>query len=426
MAHDVFISHSSNDKQIADALCNKLESNGIRCWIAPRDIWPGRKWSEAIVQAIGESSLMLLVFSTSANTSDHIGREVEIAAKKRLPILPFRVDDVQPSGALEYYLATPHWLDAMTPPMEQHLNQLVVSVKRLLPIPPGETTPAHQTVPASPMPEPPVAPPANEISARAPDDGPLVLTNQVGIELVYVPAGEFMMGSQDWGNDEKPAHQVTIRNWFYMGKYPVTQAQWRQVMGYNPSEFKGDNLPVDGISWLDAQQFTLKLCAMNDGFIYRFPSEAEWEYACRAGTTGDHAGNLDSMAWYGNNSGREYLHLAERRWSEENEWKDNWKRIEDNGNQAHPVGQKQPNAFGLYDMHGNVGELCQDNWHDNYDGAPTDGSAWLGGSSSRVSRGGTWKSDAEAVRSACRVWTPAAVDLYGLRLVAVRGRSLGF
>lgn len=155
MAHDVFISHSSKDKQIADAMCNKLESSGIRCWMAPRDIWPGRKWSEAIVQAIEESSLLVLIFSTNANMSEQIEKELDIASNKRKLVLPFRVEDVQPSGALQFYLGTRHWMDAITPPLEQHLNQLVESVKRHLPSPQRGTTPAPQTSPAATAPETP-------------------------------------------------------------------------------------------------------------------------------------------------------------------------------------------------------------------------------------------------------------------------------
>ncbi|MCU1268366.1 MAG: hypothetical protein JWM21_4684 [Acidobacteria bacterium] len=326
MAHEVFISHSSKDKLIADAMCNKLESNGIRCWMAPRDIWPGRKWSEAIVQAIGESRLMVLIFSTNANTSDNIERELEIAANKRLPILPFRVDDVQPSGVLEYYLGTPHWLDALTPPLEQHLTQLVVSVKQLLQIPslrpaPVPQTPlaqpADQTSPAPTVTEKPVptvtqtphAAPARETVIRAAGDFPRVLTNQVGIEMVYVPAGSFMMGSEKGSlmdlfmGDTKPVHQVTISQGFYMGKYQVTQAQWQQVMGKNPSHFKGEHLPVEQVTWKLATGFIERLNALNDGYAYQLPSETRWEYACRAGTTGEYAGDLDAMAWYSKNSG---------------------------------------------------------------------------------------------------------------------------
>ena len=120
-----------------------------------------------------------------------------------------------------------------------------------------------------------------------------------------------MMGSTNGGSDEKPVHQVTISQAFYMGKYEVTQGQWQAVMGNNPSNFKGDNLPVETVSWDDAIAFIARLNAQNDGFTYRLPTEAEWEYACRAGTTGDYAGDLDAMAWYGNNSGRGRLDAAE-------------------------------------------------------------------------------------------------------------------
>lgn len=203
------------------------------------------------------------------------------------------------------------------------------------------------------------------------------IPNRIGMELVWIPPGSFMMGSENGESNEKPAHQVTIREGFYMGKYEVTQAQWQQVMKANPSNFKDDSLPVETISWIDAKKFIEKLNEMNDGFAYRLPSEAEWEYACRAGTTGDYAGNLDSMAWHKDNSSK----------------------------QTHPVGQKQANAFGLYDVHGNVWEWCEDVWHKNYNGAPTDGSIWSSGgnSSYRVIRGGSWI-NFSLLRSATRAW----------------------
>lgn len=132
MAHDVFISHSVKDKSTADAVCATLEAGGIRCWIAPRDIVPGTDWGESIVRAISQSKLMILIFSSNANSSHQIKREVERAASKEVPIIPFRIEDASPSGALEYYLGTPHWLDAITPPLEHHLQQLAESVKLLL------------------------------------------------------------------------------------------------------------------------------------------------------------------------------------------------------------------------------------------------------------------------------------------------------
>lgn len=242
-----------------------------------------------------------------------------------------------------------------------------------------------------------------------------------GIELVYVPPGEFMMGSENGEANEKPVHRVTIRKGFWMGKYEVTQAQWSALMGINLSNFKGDSLPVEHVSWDDAQAFIQKLNAMGDGFTYRLPSEAEWEYAARAGTTGDYASNLDLVAWYGNNSGRQRLDAAEILRTDSGNYS---KRITDNGNQTHSVGEKQPNAFGLYDMHGNVWEWCQDWYHESYAGAPTDGSVWLSGGEQkyRVLRGGSWDELANSSRSAFRNGVePGYRDYYyiGFRVVAI-------
>ncbi|MDT4955692.1 MAG: hypothetical protein QOJ02_3830 [Acidobacteriota bacterium] len=218
--------------------------------------------------------------------------------------------------------------------------------------------------------------------------------NGVKLEMVEIPAGSFCMGSPDGAreSDEHPQHQVTVQN-FYMGKYEVTQAQYQAVMGTNPSEFKGDNLPVENVSWDAAKEFCRRLSQIT-GKEYRLPSEAEWEYACRAGTTEDYAGNPDAMAWYGFNS----------------------------RNQTHPVGQKQANGWGLYDMYGNVWESCEDIYQDNYNGAPTDGSAWLsrGDPSRRVIRGGAW-GNVVALSSATRfqATTDARDNHLGFRLAAV-------
>jgi len=224
-----------------------------------------------------------------------------------------------------------------------------------------------------------------------------VVKNSSGMEFAFVPAGSFQMGSDKGSSSELPVHKVTFAHGFYMGRYEVTQAQWQKVMGSNPSSVTdcGENCPVDSVMWNDAQEFVKKLNAANDGYTYRLPSEAEWEYACRAGTTGDYAGELNSMGWYHDNS----------------------------NDKPHPVGQKQPNAWGLYDMHGNAEEWAMDYFHDNYNGAPADGSAWLDGGEQkyRVVRGGRWQVVGDYLRSAFREGNDPdrPYNGYGIRLVAV-------
>lgn len=132
MAFDVFISYSNRDKTVADAVCATLEAKKIRCWIAPRDVLPGVPYAKALLDGINQSKIFVLIFSSDSNTSPQVMREVEIAVKNGIPIIPLRIEDVPPSGAMEYYLSVPHWLDAMTPPLEKHLNKLANTVESLL------------------------------------------------------------------------------------------------------------------------------------------------------------------------------------------------------------------------------------------------------------------------------------------------------
>ena len=157
MAQEVFISHSVKDKAVADALCSRLEGDGVRCWMAPRDILPGLEWGEAIIKGINSTRIFVLIFSSNANSSKQIIREVERAVNRGMVLVPFRVEDVPPSEALEYYISTPHWLDAHTPPLEPHLERLSQTVATLL----GRDAPqpAPSPVPESPRPEPRAAPP---------------------------------------------------------------------------------------------------------------------------------------------------------------------------------------------------------------------------------------------------------------------------
>jgi len=174
-------------------------------------------------------------------------------------------------------------------------------------------------------------------------------------------------------------------------------------MGNNPSKFKENNNPVETISWNEVQDFIKKLNKKESTTIYRLPSEAEWEYAARAGTTtqysfGDGESELGEYAWYDENSGSR----SPKKGDYFSYDKDDWLKNKWNG-KTHPVGQKNPNLWGLYDMHGNVWEWVQDEWHDSYEGAPTDGSAWEDGSgANRVIRGGSWYYDAGNCRSANR------------------------
>ena len=227
-------------------------------------------------------------------------------------------------------------------------------------------------------------------------------------EMVVIPAGSFLVGSatdplpdpfsnekpMESNDSEKPQHRVQIKS-FAIGKYEVTQEQYYALMGVNPSYFKGRTLPVEEISWKEAQKFVKKLSAKT-GKNYRLPSEAEWEYAARAGST--------TVFSFGNDEKR----LAEYAWFSQN-----------SRDKTHSVGLKKPNAFGLYDMHGNVWEWTQDCWNDNYVGAPTNGSAWTKGDcSQRVVRGGSWIISLSSLRSASRYSgaTEDPVNFLGFRV----------
>ena len=150
MAHDVFISYASEDKTVADAVCAKLEASGVRCWIAPRDVIPGQPYGEAIIDAIHDCRIMILIFSSRANASPHIPKEIERAVSHGVTIMPFRIESVAPGKSLDYFIGSVHWLDAMTPPLDAHLQKLTNNVQLLLSraAPEGERKPADRPQPA--------------------------------------------------------------------------------------------------------------------------------------------------------------------------------------------------------------------------------------------------------------------------------------
>lgn len=196
----------------------------------------------------------------------------------------------------------------------------------------------------------------------------------VKLILVRIPAGTFQMGSVEGEPTERPVHRVTITHDFWMGKFTVTQAQYEAVVGKNPSNWKRSDNPVERVRWEDTQDFISKINVLQDGFRFRLPTEAEWEYACRAGTTAETYGPLNEIAWYGSPL----------------------------FGKTHPVGQKQPNAFGLYDMLGNVLEWCQD-WFGPYSvEAQVDPEGPPSGKG-QVARGGAYLADAKACRAATRI-----------------------
>jgi formylglycine-generating enzyme required for sulfatase activity len=259
------------------------------------------------------------------------------------------------------------------------------------------------------------------------------ITKGVSIDMVYIPGGTFKMGSpateEGHQESESPQRTVTVPA-FFMGKYPVTQAQWKAVadrlpqinhkLNPKPSHFDGNNYPVESVSWHDAIEFCARLSKLSDR-EYSLPSEAQWEYACRAGTTTPfHFGEtidsaisnyraqdweIDKSTTYPGKYGQGKLGVFRQ--------------------STTAVGSfKVANAFGLYDMYGNVWEWCMDHWHDSYINAPNDDSAWIDENASendyRLLRGGSWSSDPGYCRSASRSWSGAGLrDYYiGFRVIS--------
>ncbi|WP_088242755.1 formylglycine-generating enzyme family protein [Calothrix rhizosoleniae] len=259
------------------------------------------------------------------------------------------------------------------------------------------------------------------------------LGNGVTLEMVQIPEGTFTMGSpkgkptrkllgftvssegreEGRSNYESPQHTVTIQP-FFMGRYVVTQEQYKAIMGKNHSYLKEEKRPVERVSWNDAVKFCQKL-SQKTGRTYRLPSEAEWEYACRAGTTTPfYFGETITTDLVNYNGNYTYASAPKGIFRKE----------------ATEVGKFPPNAFGLYDMHGNLWEWCQDTWHRNYNGAPTDGSAWIDNDNIYpILRGGSWFGNPKICRSAyrddvVRAWRDDLFSLIGFRVVCAFGRTI--
>jgi len=238
------------------------------------------------------------------------------------------------------------------------------------------------------------------VGLRAGDEREFEIAPGVKIVMCWIPPGEFLMGCPEYEEGRGPSqkqHQVRITQGFWLAKTPTTQAQWKAVMGNNPSHFRGDDLPVETVNWYDicggksrTKGFFEKLNEFGSAVTkFDLPTEAQWEYACRAGTTGPYAGDLEKMAWHGGNS----------------------------GGKTHPVGLKMSNNWGLHDVHGNVLEWCSD-WSGYYDVNVVEDPKGPVSASDRMIRGGSWHHDPIICRAACRnsIIPDQAYDILGFRI----------
>ena len=438
----VFISHSSQDRELVEReIVALLQSHGIETWYSKDSIQTAAQWQRSIEVGLESCDWFLLVMTPRSLDSDWVLAEVTWWMEERkgnfIPVLAddcewkrfhlfmrqlqyvdFRsdADDVrqnllrlwgienkrQPPGNARQTSQAPQPPESsrspkapavLTPHVESEPDLAIAPF--MLPKPSPVPTAQRKR-----QPTPTIAPFDADQARKYQEDWAeylqtnVIENNSIGMKLVLIPPGEFMMGSD---------HQVRLTQAFYLGVSEVTQGQYLQVMGSNPSRFSGDDrLPVDAVSWEDASEFCRKLSALAEekgaGRSYRLPTEAEWEYACRAGSTtefcfGEEEEQLVDYAWYSSNS----------------------------ENKTHPVCGKQPNTWGLYDMCGNLCEWCLD-WYGAgyYRQSPTDDPPGPSTGSFRVHRGGGWSSPAVLCRSAHRCnSSPSARDTFmGFRVAA--------
>jgi formylglycine-generating enzyme required for sulfatase activity len=429
--NDVFISYSSLDKPAADAVCMALERQRLRCWMAPRDILPGAEWGGAIIDAIGNSRTMVLVYTTHSNESKQVLREIERAVNKGLPVVPLRIEDVALSKNMEYFISASHWLDALGGPSPEHLDRLVKTIMSLID--------RHQDLEVNAPEAAPIVPrwkqktfligsisaavvmiaivltlslmsgskasdsggakhvsSSTQLATTAPAAKPIA--NSVGMQLVPIPAGEFMMGALDGDpnadRDERPRHKVILTKPFYMAARELSVQEYEaikqspaplsrdqlELVKHNP-DAKRERWPVESLLYVDALSV---IKALNDlpaerlaHRTYRLPTEAEWEYACRAGTNSIFIGSDTLTASEANFLVNPKMNDA-----------------------AHPVevASYPPSPWGLYDMLGNAREWCSD-WKGEYPGETQIDPQGPQTGRFRVTRGG----GAHAFASGCRV-----------------------
>jgi formylglycine-generating enzyme required for sulfatase activity len=396
----IFLCHASEDKAQVREVYQRLKALGFAPWLDEMDILPGQDWDYEIERALETADFVIVFLSTrSVEKVGYVQREfrralyhAEEMPESFIHTIPVKLDNcLVPRRFSRHQWANLYEdgaFDRIVRALQHGLQQ------RSQPIPaPLTHDPSSARAEAAQPPDPQVSPSTSFPEVSATTDSALepTFTNSIGMEFVLIPAGTFLMGSPDSDAvayaDGKPAHCVTISQPFYLGKYPVMQAQWEVVMGNNPSHFRGNpTYPVESVSWDNVQAFLHKLNEREGGVDYRLPTDAQWEYACRAGTqTPRYHPDLDAIAWYAANSN------------------------------AHPqpVGQKVPNGWGLYDMLGNVCEWCIDVKRTYTADAVIDPIGPPSGGAPRVIRGGSWGDTALHVRAAYRhVIHPSAGNIY--------------
>lgn len=460
-ALDVFISYSHRDEALKNELVElhlkPLQRQGkISTW-QDRDIEAGTEWAKEIKENLEKAHVILLLVTRSFLASDYCYEtEMQRAVQRHhegtarvIPIIletcgwkysPFQTLQVLPKDGKP----VTRWVDRAEAffDVEEGIRKVIDSLNAERLRREEEAAQSQEvaqsvgwaspTATQSPLPTfefETVQVNANgQIIRRQPGKVKCFredLGNGVSLDMVAVPGGEFWMGSpkNEGYDDEKPQHRVQVPG-FYLGKYPVTQAQYRAITGQNPSHFSGDNRPVEKVSWNDAVAFCQAL-SQKTGHTYRLPSEAEWEYVCRAGTT--------TPFYFGETITTDLANYRGQDWEYEG------KTYPGNYGQGPygefrqattSVGSFPPNGFGLHDMHGNVWEWCQDHYHDDYEGAPTDGSAWeiedADENVTRILRGGSWYINPRFCRSAYRYVNDPRVSngTFGFRVVCSAPRAL--
>ena len=436
----IFISHVEEDGDVALEVAEGLEKAGYSTWYYERDSLPGVDYLLQVKKAIEASSAVVLIISAHSLGSNQVSIEVVRAHECDRPFMPLLRDLTH----AKFQQRQPDWgialgataSIAIPPPGVSTIMDRMTQGLRARGIAPAAASPQSSARPARTP--PPVSteretkggillPPGwtfetrrvQVITPEGPEQKEIgYYTNSIGMKLVLVPAGEFMMGGDEppgevvrkcntadakaeWFQSEQPQHRVRITRPFLMGACEVTQAQYENIIGTNPADFKGDNNPVEQVSWTDATEFCRRI-SQKEGVEYRLPSEAEWEYACRAGsstpfytgaTISTGQANYDGNYTYGSGA-----------------------KGESRGRTI-AVGSFPPNGFGLYDMHGNVWEWCQD-WYgaDYYGSSPESDPPGPSAGAARVVRGGSWVINPKYCRAAGR-------GGYG---PSDRGRSVGF